>query len=890
MSILRRITNLFHRSKLDQEIEAELRSHIEMRTADNMAAGMSPEGARRDALLRFGNRAVLKERVTAANAQMFLDSVWQDLCYGLRMLRKSPGFTAVAILTLALGIGANTAIFTVVDKVLLEPLPYPQPDQLVQLEDIGPYGISKQISIPEFNALRQQTQAFQAVAVFRRGGPGLNMTGVETPKQVRAIRASADFFPVFGVSMEIGRAYTRDEDRPNGPKLAVLTNGFWRSQFGADRHTLGKTIQLGGIPYTIIGVTAGTFHPEFPVDIIIPLNPNPNADDTAHFFFSVARMKPRITVGMAKAAMQVAAAEFRNRFPGAMGPQENFTAVPLQDAEVGDTRLSLLVLLGAVGFVLLIACTNVANLLLVRATIRRREIAIRAALGAGRRRIISQLLTESVLLSFIGGILGLFLGYFGARALLAINPGDIPLIGEHGRAVHMDWPVLGFTLLISILVGISFGLIPALSASRADLSMALRESGAQSGGALRQNKIRSLLVVTEMALALTLLVGAGLLIRSFVSLRSVDPGFDPHNVLTMDMAMNGPQFQNTASVWQLVREATQRIDAVPGVEGMATTCCLPLESSLALPFNKDGGAHTASQYSGGADYNIVSPEYFSVLRIPLLRGRLFTIRDNAGAPGVVVISENMAKRFWQRADALGAQITIGRGVGREFADVPRTVIGIVGDVHQEGLDSTPDPIMYVPLAQVPDGITALNAKINPLQFAVRTNVDPTSLSAEFQRVLREASGGLPVGRVGLMDQIEEESTAQTNFNMTLLTIFAAVALLLATIGLYGVLSYVVTQQTHEIGIRMALGAQRHDVMRLMLVQGACLALVGIAIGLLAAFGLTRLMASLLYGISASDPLTFALVTVVLLLVALAACYIPVRRAMKVDPMVALRYE
>ncbi|MGH9728797.1 MAG: ABC transporter permease [Candidatus Acidiferrales bacterium] len=819
-----------------------------------------------------------------------MQTLWQDVRHAIRMLLRSPGFALTAILALALGIGANTAIFTVVNKVLLEPLAYPNADRLVQLERNGPNGDSVAVSVPEFNVWRQQTQAFDGVAAYDPGGPGVNLTGVERPEQLHGIRASADYFRVFGVPMQIGRPYTEQDDRRDGPKLAVLTNTLWRSHFGADPNIVGKTIQLEGVPYAVTGVTGATFHFDVPVDIILPLQADPNSTDQAVYLVATARMKPDVTIPMAKSAMQVAATEFRNKFPAAMGPKEGFTAVPLRDAEVGNAQVSLLVLLGAVSFVLLIACANVANLLLVRATIRRREIAIRAALGAGRRRIVSQLLTESVLLSLAGGVVGLFLGYFGVRALLAVNPGNIPLIGQHGAGVALDWRVLVFTLLISVVTGVLFGLIPALSASRSDLNVTLRESGAQSGGALRQNKIRSLLVVTEMALALILLVGAALLIRTFAALRTVDPGFSPHNVLAMGMSVTASQFQKTAGVAQLVEEARRRVEAIPGVESMATTCCLPLEGGLGLPFTIEGRPPTDGPYSGGAVYDIVSPEYFSVFRIPVLRGRAFTIHDDRGAPGVVLISDAMAKRFWPKGGALGAQIIIGKGVGPNFADPPRQIIGIVGDARNAGLDRNPPPIMYIPVAQTPDGVTALNSHITPLEFVIRTKARPFSLSAQIQQALREASGGLPVGHVESMDQVEAESTAQTNFNMTLLTIFAALALLLAAIGIYGLMAYSVQQRTQEIGIRMALGARPENVRRMVVLQGMRLVLVGVVIGVAAALALSRYLASLVFGVKTWDPLAFVTVVVVLSAVAWVATYLPARRASRVDPMVALRYE
>jgi putative ABC transport system permease protein len=820
----------------------------------------------------------------------WFDNLSQDLRYAARMLVGSPGFAITAILALALGIGANTAIFTVVNKVLLEPLPYPEPDRLVQLELSGPQGNGNITSIPKFNVWRQQTQVFDAVAAYDQGGPGVNLTGGDRPEQLHGIRASADYFRVFGAPMAIGRAFTSEEDRPGGPKLVVLSNGLWRSQFGSDPKVVGETIELGGDPYIVTGVLGAAFHPDPPADIFLPLEADPNSTDQSHYLFSTARLKPDVTVQMAKAAMGVAAAEFKRKFPGAMGPQEGFTAVPLRDAEVGDARLSLFVLLGAVAFVLLIACANVANLLLVRATIRRREIAIRAALGAGRRRIIWQLLTESVLLAFLGGAVGLLVGYFGVRALLAMNPGNIPRIGEHGADVTMDWRVLAFTVVISLLTGVLFGLIPALSASRSDLSVTLRESGARSGSGLAQNKARSLLVVTEMSLALILLVGAALLIRTFAALRGVDPGFNPRHVLTTDMSITGPRFAKTAGVAELVESARQRVEAVPGVEAMATTCCLPLEGGLGLPFTIVGRPLKNGPYHGGAGYDIVSPEYFAVFQIPLLRGRMFTVRDDGGAPGVVLISESMAKQYWTKGDAVGAQIVIGKGVGPEFAEPPRQIIGIVGDARNGGLDSNPFPIMYIPVAQVPDGVTALNSRITPLEFAIRTKVEPFSLSAEIQKALREASGGLPVGHVRSMEQVVSESTARSNFNMTLLTIFAATALLLAAIGIYGLMAYSVQQRMQEIGIRMALGASPKAVRRMVVAQGMKLALAGVVIGVSAALALSRYMASLVFGVKTWDPATFVAVVVVLSAIAWAATYLPASRASRVDPIESLRYE
>lgn len=821
-----------------------------------------------------------------------METFLQSLRYGLRSMKNSPGFAAVAILTLALGIGANTAIFSVVNAVLLQPLSYPNPGRLVELELSSQQGNGDVTSIPKFNVWREQTQVFDSVAAYDFSGPGINLTGGDRPEQLKGIHVSTDYFRVFGAPMAIGRTFTADEDRPGGPAVAVISDGLWRSRFGGDPGIINRTIDLGGEPYVVIGVLGPTFSSDPKSDIWLPLKPDPNSIDQGHYLRATARLKSGITLAQAQAAMKLAAEEFKRKFPNSsvMGPQDSFTAIPLRDSVIGDVRFGLLLLFGAVGFVLLIACSNVANLLLARATIRKREIAIRAALGAGRARIIWQLLTESLLLSLAGGLLGLGLGYLGVRALLSINPGDIPRIGEQGAAVTLDWRVLAFTLVASVLTGILFGLVPAFNASRSDLSITLRESGARTGSGLRHNKARSILVITEMALALVLLVGAALLIRTFGALRGVNPGFDARNVLTMQMSLAGARFEKTAGVEQLERDGRQRIESLPGVSSAAITCCLPLEGGFGLPFNIEGRAPTEGPYSGGAGYLPASPGYFDVFRISLVKGRVFTDQDNGAAERVVVINEAMAKKYWPKNDALGARITIGKGVGPEFEEPPRQIIGIVGDVRQSGLSQPPNPIMYVPITQVNDGIMALNNRIIPMTWVVRTKLPPSSLSADIQRQLRESSGGLPVAHIRSMQQVVGESTARNDFYMTLLSIFAGVALVLASIGVYGLMAYSVQQRTQEIGVRMALGASPKQVRRMVVIQGMRLAIVGVILGAASALGLTRLMSSLLYGVKPWDPLTVVLVSVLLSGVTLLATYLPARRASRVDPMVALRYE
>jgi predicted permease len=815
----------------------------------------------------------------------------QDLKHSLRMFLHTPGFTITAVAALALGIGANTAIFSVINTVLLRPMPYPDPDRLVIFMLTSPNGSGPGASSTKFNIWRQQTSVFDNVAAVSNGI--VNLTGVDNPEQIQAARVTAPMFRLFGLAIAHGRSFTAEEDQPRGRHVTVLSNEFWKRRFGGDPQMVGKSISLSGDLYEIIGITAPEYKMEAdpPIDLYTPFQIDPNSTDQAHYFTAFGRLRPGVTMGQAKAQLRLAADEFRRKFPGslAMGPKDGFSVQPMHDLVVSGVRESLLVLAAAVSFVLLIACANVANLLLVRATARRREIAIRAAIGAGRGRIMRQLLTESVALSLAGGAFGLALGMLGIRALLAVYPASVPRIGPHGAYVGIDARVLGFTVLVSLLTGVLFGLIPAFQASRSDLTSVLKESSGRSGTGFRQNKARSLLVISEMALALILLIGAALLIRSYVALRAVDPGFDHHNVLTMQMSLASPRFEKTVGFAQLIRAGIPQIQALPGVVAASTTCCLPLEGGYGLPLiiagrPLDGPSH------GGANWRTISAGYFDVFKIPILRGRAFTERDDASAPPVVVINQALAKRFWPTGNPLNDRLIIGKGVGPEFEEPARQIIGIVGDSRDNGLNRNPNPMMYVPVAQVTDGVTALNSRIRPLIWVVRTRVPEYSLSPAIQAALRQASGGLPVAKVRSMDEVVAQSTAREDFNMLLLTVFASAALLLAAIGIYGLMAYSVEQRTQEIGIRMALGAEAGDVRKMVISQGLGLALIGVAIGIAAAFGLTRLIASFLFGVKSSDPAVFIAVPVLLSAVALLAVWIPARRATRVDPLDALRYE
>jgi predicted permease len=752
----------------------------------------------------------------------------------------------------------------------------------------GPGGSGPGASIPKFQEWQRQTSIFKDVAAYDFAGPGFNITG-DRPELIHGIHVSEGYFRVFGAPMMLGRTFTQQEDSPNGGHVVVLSYGLWQRRFGGNPKAVGQTLSLGGEPYTIIGVLGRGFTTDPEAEIWVPFQFEPNSTNQGHFFLGAAMLKPGVTVAQANAQMKLAYAEFRRRFPDA-DPKGGFAVQPLRDSIVRDARTSLLVLLGAVGLVLLIACANVANLLLVRATGRKREFAIRSALGASRARVVRQLLTESVLLAVTGGVLGLALGFLGVRWLLAISPAGLPRIGEDGATVGVDWRVLGFTLALSGATGILFGLFPAFSVSRTDLNSTLKESSNRAGTGFRQAKTRSLLVITEVALAMVLLVGAALLIRTFVALRLVNAGFDAHNVLTMEMSMNGDRFSKTAAIAQLSRDGRQRLDAIPGVESSAFTCCLPVDGQFGLPFAIAGRPVDPSKGQQGAGWMQASPDFYKVFQIPVLRGREFTDADTGSSPGVVIINEAFEKQYFPKENPIGQQILIAKGMGPPFEEPARQIVGVVGNTHDAGLDQDTPPLMIVPDSQVLDAMTALNAKIVPLRWAVRTHGDPKQLSAAIAEQLRQASGGFPVARIRSMEEIVSRTTSRQSFNMMLLTIFGAIALVLAAIGIYGLIAYSVQQRTQEIGIRMALGADRAMIRKLVVWDGMRLALIGMALGIGASFGLTRLIASFLFGVKTWDPTAFVAVPAILAAVALLAVWLPATRAARVEPMMALRVE
>lgn len=821
-------------------------------------------------------------------------SFGQDLRYACRGLVRNPRFSLVAVAALALGIGANAAIFSVVNAVLLQPLPYPDPDRLVRVCREYQNGLGCPESIPKFmNA--SHAASLEAIAAYDSEAPAFNLTGGDRPEQIKGVHVSAGYFHVFAAPLILGRTFTPAEDHPGGPRVAVIAHALWASHFAGDPAVVGRTIGLNGDRYVIVGVLSQNFHPDPEADVFVPLQADPNSTDQGHYLAVAGRLKPAITIGQARAEVRLLGEQFRRANPKWMGDSEHAGVFPMRDVLVRSVRPTLLILLGAVGLVLLIACANVANLLLARAAARQREMAIRAAIGAGRGRIVRQLLVESLLLSSVGALAGVLVGVWGARALLALSPGELPRVATFTHASVMvallDWRLVLFAVGIALVTGVLFGATPAVHLARTDLNSTLKEAGARGSSNRRAARTRDVLVVIEMALALMLLVGAVLLVRTFIGLRDVRPGFEVQNVLTLRTSLEGSQYETTRQVETLARNVLARLTALPGVKAAGSALMMPTEGGADLPLLIEGRALKGSDlYHGDEQWRVITPGYFEAFEIPLLRGRLFSDRDAPGATPVVLINATMAKKYWPGQDAIGQRITIGKGLGPEFEDPPREIVGIVGDVRENGLDSDPPPVMYVPWYQMSDKLTKLGNSLLPAAWIVRSAAPTSSLTSEIQKEFQAVDAQLPIAQVQSMKQIVSKSIAQQNFNMVLLTIFGGIALLLAAIGIYGLMSYGVEQSTHDIGVRLALGADRRNIVSLVVARGMKLAVVGLVVGGAGAFGASRLLERLLFGVKPTDPLTYGLVLTALAVVAFLACYLPARRATRVDPMIALRAE
>jgi predicted permease len=896
VSLLKRLRSLFHKDELDRAVDEELRSHVEMRAQDNIVAGMKPDEARYDAQRRFGNSTLLKEDVRAMDIIGWLDTAARDLRYAARTLRKNPGFTAVAVLTLALGIGANTALFSVVNGVLLNPLPYPHAEQLVTLHESKPNFKNGSISYPNFRDWQKQNHTFSAMAVTR--SYTFNLTGRGEAEQLRARFISSDFFSVLNVNPVIGRTFAPGEDEIGGPPLAIIGAGLWKRKFGASPDVLGKSLTLDGKDYTIVGVTPAAFdlflRSTSITEVYVPIgqwsNPLLPRRGAGLGIHGVGRLKLSVSFEQASADMESVSSNLATAFPDT---NNGITAslIPLRKDMLGNVQPILLVLLGAVGFVLLIACVNVASLLLARSTGRTREFAIRAALGAGQGRLIRQLLTESILLSLAGGGIGLLLAQWVTQASLGILPAELPRAAE----VRIDTHVLLFTTGVSLLAGVFFGLAPALKTSQPRLHEILKEGGRGASGT--RHRAQSVFVALEMAMALVLLIGAGLMIRSLTALWNVDPGFHPGHVLTFGLTL--PTSMLTAppaSIRAHLRDVDEKLAATRGVQAIS-------ESWGAVPmmgndddqlFWLDGQPKPANEtdMNWTLDY-IVGPDYLRVMGIPLQRGRFFNVKDDEHSPLVGVVDDVFARKYFGNQDPIGKRI-IMNGIDLTPNGTKVQIVGVVGHVNQWGLDSDKTNSLraqlYLPCLQMPDPYISNVPGGGGTFLMVRADGAVPGLLESLRQTSRQINSEQVIYTPETMDEIIASTLAPRRFSMILLGVFAGLALLLSSVGIYGVISYIVGQRTHEIGIRIALGARRSDVLLLVLGRGLKMACIGVVIGLAASLGLTRLMANMLYGVSPTDPLTFAGVATLLTLVALTACYIPARRAMRVDPIVALRYE
>ena len=837
-----RLLALFRRPRLEEELDAELGYHLDMSTADHIRNGLSPAMARDRARRDLGQAVRVRERWRDSRGFTAVDDLVMDLRHGIRLLVKQPGFSLAAVAALALGLGAAIAIFSVVNAVLLRPVPFPDSDRIVWLNVVRPgYAPYRAASPAKFAHWSTQTDVIENLTAFQQNRV-LNYTGSDVPEQLRWAIVSVDYFRLFGASIIQGRVFTPQEDLPNGPAVAVISEQLWTRRFDRDPAVVGRTLSLSGEGHIVVGVVGSGFDASDlgpPPDVWTPMQLDPNTESLGHSFSAAGRLREGVSLTEAVAALAQSTGAYLERYPGDAGDFRNgyvFGAEPLGDALVSDdARTSVLVLMSAVGFLLLIACSNVASLLLVRAAGRTREIAIRTAIGSGRGRIVRQLLTESVLLSTTGGAVGLVLGVTGIKALLAVDTAGLPRVGEDGSLVTVDWRVLVFALTVSVGTGILFGLLPALQGSRADLSGSLTDGGGRTGGGFRQNRTRAVLVVSEVALALVLLVGSALLIRTSLALSAVDQGFDATNVLTMRMSLTGPRFATAAGVEALLREGVDRVRTIPGVEHAVLTCCVPLRGSYGLPFTISGRTPEGGPHGDG---NLIttSADYFEVFKVPMREGRTFTDRDTNAAPPVVIINETMARRYWPDSTPLGARIAIGRSLMPEFADEPeRQVIGVVADFRDDNPNSRVHEQMYVPLGQLSDGANALLLEGRRMSWAIRTRGRPGGLSAAIQEELRVASG-LPVTDVSTMGAVVSRLASRERFNMLLMTVFGGAALLLAVTGLYGLLAYSVAQRRREIGIRLALGAETGQVRKMVALQGMRLVATGVVIGLAAAEG------------------------------------------------------
>jgi putative ABC transport system permease protein len=873
-ALLVRLVGLFGGGRRDHEMAEELESHLRMQIDENLRAGMEPREARRLALVKLGGVGQALEECRRRRGFPVIEDFRQDLRYGARGLLRQPTFTLVAVVTLALGIGANTALFSVINAVLLRPLPLPDPERVVRLfETFEPAGETA-VSVPNLRDWRQQSTTFEGMAAYESAAFNLNRG--DGAQRLSGLKVEAGYFDVLGVRARLGRTFLKGEDEAGNDAVVVLSDALWREGFGADPGVVGSTIPLNGQKYTVVGVMPPSLSAVTRAQVWTPLV-FPEGEREARGacdYRAVGRIKRGASPELAREELGVIAARLARQYPDTQaGRGASFREYG--EVLVGDVRRPLLMLMGAVLFVLLIACTNVANLLLARAAGRHRETALRVALGAGRLRLVRQFMTEGLLLSLVGGAAGVATAWLGLELLSRTAFEFLPRSGE----IRLDLRVLGFTLLVSVLTGIVFGVAPAAQALKADVQDALKDGGKGSSGGPGGGRARNALAVTQIAAAFVLLIGAGLLVKSFARLRSVDSGLKPENVLTARLSPAEERYRDAETARRFYGQVLERVAALPGVEAVGVTSHLSVEEYGTNGFVQVEGKTYPPNGEPLVELRVVSPDYFRAVGVRLVRGRLFDERGAKDSPPGVVVNETMARTVWPGEDPLGKRVA-GRPVWPGFV----TVVGVVSDVKNVGLASPTTPEFYFDYTRAGEGL------LRNMTLAVRSRLDTASLAAAVRREVQSADPGQPVYGVRTMQSVLDDTVSDRRLNMTLLGVLAALSLALAAVGIYGVMSYNVARRTRDIGIRLALGAQTADIHRLVLGRGAALALAGVSIGLAAALGLTRVMSGLLFGVSATDPATFGGIAALLFAAALVACYVPARRAVKVDPLIALRHE
>jgi putative ABC transport system permease protein len=884
MNIFRNITaglkELMRRNKSESELSEELKAYVQDAAEAKVRAGATPEEALRSARLEFGGVETVKHQVRAVGWEFGLEVFGQDVRYGVRMLLKSPLFTAVALTTIAISIGANTAMFSLVDAILLRPLPYPDPQRLIVVgtNQRGESTMSL-MGTADFLAWRDRQQSFEQVAVLDGASGSFALSGMGAPERIPGVSVSANFFSIFGVAPLKGRGFHPGEDRPGAPGVVVISEQFWRDHLDSDPNVLNRTLTLDGKQHTIVGVMPAGFRfpPREPVNVWAIRTLNPPTSRPPFGLHAFGRLTPGVSMRQAEAELDDIVAQVNAQYPSST-PLAG-VLMPMKEWMVSEVSTALLVLLGAIGLLLLIAVVNVANLLLARATVRQREVAVRMALGASRKRLVRQLLTESAVLSLLGGVLGLLLAYLAVRAFLAFGPGEMPRLNEVG----INSGVLLFTFVVCVGSGILFGLVPALETSRPALSDPLKDTNRSSSSASAHRTHRALLVF-EVALAFLLMISSGLLIRSFVRLSGVSPGVQTDHVITAAISLSN-KYSDT-QIRQFWQQFLERLQALPGVKAVGITMSLPPNLlEITNPFTVEGQGYDRHRKLQLAEEMSVSPDYFRALGIPLIKGRFFSPSDRVEGekdPMIVIINESMAKQYFGGKDPIGGRIQTGDPDPRSPWE---TIVGIVGDVKYSGLDSGPQPTIYVPYNE-----NAWVGWSREMYLVVRSSGNAQPIVPAIRRELASMDGTLPLARVRTMDELLDESLMQQRFRTWLISGFAALALLLSAIGIYALISYSVSQRTREIGVRVALGAQPSNVLGMVVKEGLKLLLLGLLLGWIGALGATRVMRSLLYSTSTTDAVSFVATSITLIVVALLACYIPARRATKVDPMVALRYE